>query len=86
MRRAFRLYPTCPTGACRWAALEAPYLLGAPHVPTLPSGTHVYARRVYTRACVHARLHTLIILPFKWGGGEQSVGMRGVALPNLKSW
>lgn len=85
MRRAFRLCLTWPTGIFRWAAPEAAYLLGVSYLPTFARCTYVHARRVCTRARVHARSHYLLISLDKWGGGEQSVGMQGVALSHLKT-
>lgn len=84
MRRAFRLCLTWPTAFGMWATLEAAYLLGVSYLPTFAPCTYVQARRVYTRARVLARPHNLLIPLERWGGGEQSVGMRGVALSHLE--
>ncbi len=84
MRRAFRLCPTWPTAFGMWATLEAACLLGVPHLPTFARRTYVQVRRVYTRARVLTRPHNLLIPLKRWGGGEQSVGMRGVALSHLE--
>lgn len=84
MRRAFRLCPTWPTTFRMWATLEPAYLLGVSYLPTFAPCTYVQARRVYTRARVLARSHNLLFPLERWGGGEQSVGMRGVALSHLE--